>query len=113
MTHRRRSPVRVLGWMLTAVVYAALLVFAADLTSAATAAGADPSALALTSGAAVAGDVAPVAATATGAAESPLVTLALAAGAATLFGMFRALRLVRRPRPAPVRPAARRIHTLT
>ena len=112
--------------MLIAGLYGALLVVAADISAvdraaAGAAAGTveavqaagDFATKAAVGGAAVAGDAVRPVATIDQAAESPLITLSIAAGGLGLFGLYRGLRLVRRPRPVPARPIARRIQTLT
>jgi hypothetical protein len=119
-TPRRRTPLRVVGWMLIASMYAALLVIAADISAVddtgagAVAEAAADTAVGVAAGAAsvAGGAVEPVTAV-NARGESPLVTLAIAGAVLGLFGMTRALRLVRRPRPVSARPIARRIQTLT
>lgn len=87
---KRRLPARILGWIFVVAVYAAGLVYAANLGTPL----ADPA----PSAAVVASDPAP-------APESPLVTLALAGAGAAGFAAWRATRLGRRRiRVVAVRP---------
>src|SRR5687767_1278344 len=94
---KRRTLARLLGWGVAIGLYVSSLLLTANLFSGSEA---PPEA-----------DSPPV--TVTQQAESPLMTIALAAAAVGGLGAWRLVRLARRPRPAPIRQVGPRIITPT
>ncbi len=104
-TRGRRSLSRLLGAMLTVALYLAVLVAATQVTGTSEAQRPVQPAAAVQAATSSAADEAPTIA------ESPALTVAIAALGIAMAGVWRLARVARRPRPVPVRVTRRGIPT--